>query len=164
MSEQTTPEIDTDTASEFEAITSQEDFDKRVSARIARERAKYADYTDLKTKAAEFDKLQEASKSEVQKVSERMAQLEKELESERFNTVRTAVASAKGVPAHRISGSTVEELESSADDYLAEVTELSKAQKPKATSYKSGATGSDSRMDPKTKSAAMIGQLFRQGG
>jgi hypothetical protein len=93
-----------------------------------------------------------------------MAQLEKELESERFNTVRTAVASAKGVPAHRISGSTVEELESSADDYLAEVTELSKAQKPKATSYKSGATGSDSRMDPKTKSAAMIGQLFRQGG
>jgi histone H3/H4 len=131
---------------------------------LARERAKYADYTDLKSKAAEFDRLQEASKSEVQKVSERMAQLEKELESERFNNVRTAVASAKGVPAHRISGSTVEELESSAESYLAEVSELSKAQKPKATSYKSGATGSDSRMDPKAKSAAMIQQIFRSGG
>ena len=138
------------TPTDFEPIVSEEQLEKRIGARLARERAKYADYTDLKTKAAEFDKLQEASKSEVQKVSERMAQLEKELESERFNTVRTAVASAKGVPAHRISGSTVEELESSADDYLAEVTELAKAQKPKATSYKSGATGSDSRMDPKT--------------
>jgi len=156
MSEQPTPEIDTDTVSEFEAITSQEDFDKRVSARIARERAKYADYTDLKTKAAEFDKLQEASKTEVQKVSERMAQLEKELESERFNTVRTTVASAKGVPAHRISGSTVEELETSAEDYLAEVSELAKAQRPKATSYKSGATGSDNRLDPKDRAAAVV--------
>jgi histone H3/H4 len=144
------------TPTDFEPIVSEEQLEKRMGARLARERAKYADYSDLKTKAAEFDKLQEASKSEVQKVSERMAQLEKELESERFNTVRTTVASAKGVPAHRISGSTVEELETSAEDYLAEVSELAKAQRPKATSYKSGATGSDNRLDPKDRAAAVV--------
>lgn len=151
------------TPTDFEPIVSEEQLEKRIGARLARERAKYADYTDLKTKAAEFDKLQEASKSEVQKVSERMAQLEKELESERFNTVRTAVASAKGVPAHRISGSTVEELETSAEDYLAEVSELAKAQRPKATSYKSGATGSDNRLDPKDRAAAAV-RNFRGRG
>jgi hypothetical protein len=152
------------TSTDFEPIVSEEQLEKRIGARLARERAKYADYSDLKTKAAEFDKLQEASKSEVQKVSERMAQLEKELESERFNNVRTAVASAKGVPAHRISGATPEELEASADAYLAEIADIAKPRPPRSGSLKSGATGSDNRLDPKEKSAAMIQQIFRQGG
>ena len=49
---------------------------------------KYADYDKLRSKATEFDKLQEASKSETQKRDERISVLEKELLTERRKTVR----------------------------------------------------------------------------
>jgi hypothetical protein len=42
----------------------QEQIDALVESRLQRERAKFADYTDLKKKAGEFDKLREQSKSE----------------------------------------------------------------------------------------------------
>jgi len=38
-----------------------------IEARLARERAKYADYDDVKTKASEYDQLVEKSKTEQQK-------------------------------------------------------------------------------------------------
>jgi hypothetical protein len=52
---------------EFAAITSQEAFDAAIKERLARERSKYADYDDIKAKAAEHDKLIESQKSEAQK-------------------------------------------------------------------------------------------------
>lgn len=48
----------------FEPITSQEDLDRRIGARLARERDKFADYDELKRKAAEHDKAVEDAKSE----------------------------------------------------------------------------------------------------
>lgn len=54
----------------FEPITSQEDLDKRLGERLARERAKYADYNDLKTKAAEYDKAIEAARTDQEKAVE----------------------------------------------------------------------------------------------
>jgi pyruvate/2-oxoglutarate dehydrogenase complex dihydrolipoamide acyltransferase (E2) component len=53
--------------SKFEAINSQEELDRRIGPRLQREREKYADYDDLKRKAAEFDAAQEASKTEHEK-------------------------------------------------------------------------------------------------
>lgn len=41
--------------SEFKNITSQEELDAIVKARVAREREKYNDYEELKTKVAEFE-------------------------------------------------------------------------------------------------------------
>jgi len=68
-----------DPAPEFKAITSQEDFDKRIQERIARVKTTPpADYEDLKAKAAEFDKLQESQKTELEKANERAAKLERE--------------------------------------------------------------------------------------
>lgn len=55
------------TESTFTPIASQEDFDKRIQDRIARERSKFGDYEDLKAKAAEFEKFKEGAKSEQQK-------------------------------------------------------------------------------------------------
>jgi hypothetical protein len=52
----------------------------------------------LKAKAVKFDEFQEASKSELQKVSERALQLEVELASERERAGKATVAAAKGVP------------------------------------------------------------------
>ena len=154
-------QADTQEASDFEPIASQDEFDKRVSARLARERAKFADYDQLKSKVEEIES---ASKSEVQKALDKVNQLQSELESERFNAIRSQIASTKGVPAHRISGATQEELESSADAYLAEVADLTKARAPKKTGLSSGATGTDNRLDPKDKAAAMLQQMFRSGG
>lgn len=66
-------------APSFEPITSQEDFDRRIQERIARVKATPpADYEDLKKKAAEFDKLQEANKTELEKAQERAAKAERE--------------------------------------------------------------------------------------
>lgn len=54
--------------STFVPITSQEEFDERIKARIARVKATPpADYEDLKAKAAKWDEAQEASKSELEK-------------------------------------------------------------------------------------------------
>lgn len=57
-------------AKPFEAITSEEQLDKLLGDRLARERAKFADYNDLKAKAAQFDQASEAAKSDLQKATE----------------------------------------------------------------------------------------------
>jgi len=49
----------------------QADLDRIVQQRVVREREKFADYDDVKARAAEFDKLQEAQKTETQKAIER---------------------------------------------------------------------------------------------
>lgn len=49
----------------------QAELDKVLSDRLARERAKYEGYDDMKRKAEEFDKLQEATKSETEKAVEK---------------------------------------------------------------------------------------------
>lgn len=45
-----------DRAPEFEAITSQEQLDRVLSDRLAHERAKHADYDDLKAMVAKLDR------------------------------------------------------------------------------------------------------------
>lgn len=65
----------------FTPITTQAEFDERIKARIARVKAtKPADYDELKAKAAKLDELEEASKSELQKATERADALQKELD------------------------------------------------------------------------------------
>lgn len=54
----------------FTPITSQEELDKVLGKRLARERERYADYDDLKTKAAEYDKALEAAKTDQEKAVE----------------------------------------------------------------------------------------------
>lgn len=54
---------------EFEAITSQEEFDRRISARLRRETAKYRDYDTLKSKAEQYDALAAASRTDQERVA-----------------------------------------------------------------------------------------------
>ncbi|WP_341945658.1 DUF4355 domain-containing protein [Microbacterium sp. LWH11-1.2] len=128
MSEQTgsttateeTNEQGTDTTKEFTAITSQEDFDKAIQARIARERAKVpTDYEDLKAAAAELEKIREANKTEAQKAQERLEAAEKRAVELELKATRAEVAAAKSVPIELLSGSTQAELEASADALIA---------------------------------------------
>lgn len=59
-----------DKPAEFQPIASQADLDRILGERLARERAKFADYADLQKKAAEFDKATEAARTEQEKAVE----------------------------------------------------------------------------------------------
>lgn len=50
--------------------------DAIIGDRLARERAKYADYSELKQKAEAYDQAEELSKSELQKATERAERAE----------------------------------------------------------------------------------------
>lgn len=107
-------------AKEFQAITSQEDFDKAIQARIARERAKIpTDYEELKSAKAELDKIRESQKTEAEKVQERLDAAERRAVELELKATRAEVAAAKGVPVELLSGGTQEELEASADALIA---------------------------------------------
>lgn len=107
-------------AKEFQAITSQEDFDKAIQARIARERAKIpTDYEDLKAKAAKLAQFEESQKSEAQKAQERLEAAERRATELELKATRAEVAAAKGVPVELLSGSSREELEKAADALIA---------------------------------------------
>ena len=105
---------------------SQADLDRIVSERIARERAKFADYDDLKAKASRFAEIEEASKTAEQKAAERLAELEakvKGYETEKQVAAwKAEVAAAAGVPAVALAGSTKEELEAHAETLKSLIT------------------------------------------
>lgn len=121
MAEETAPTTGTEETNSqqhenaFTPITSQEEFDKAIQARIARERAKYQDYDQLKADAAELAKIRESQKTEAEKAAEALAAAEKRAAELELKAARAEVAAAKGVPADLLTGSTQAELEASAD-------------------------------------------------
>ncbi len=87
----------TPAADEFKPITSQDDLNKVVADRVARERAKYADYRDVKAKAARLDELEAANQSEAEKTAKRISDLEAELTNTRRDSLRLTIATAHGI-------------------------------------------------------------------
>ena len=86
-----------------ERTFTQAEMDSIIGERLKRAREKYADYDELKAKAAKFDEAEEASKSELQKAVEERdrlkAKLDKlEAEAERAEQV-AKVAAEQGVDA-----------------------------------------------------------------
>jgi hypothetical protein len=74
---------------EFRPITSQEDLQRVLHERLQRERAKYADYKDVKAKASKLDEIEQANKSEIDKAMDRVTKAEAEV-----STVPAKVADA----------------------------------------------------------------------
>ena len=98
-------------SAESERTFTQAEMDAIIGDRLKRERAKYADYDELKTKATAYDEAAEASKSELQKAVERAEKAEAELSSmkaEKEHAEKVAkVAAEQGVDAKllaRMSG------------------------------------------------------------
>ena len=81
-----------------------------VAERLSRDRQKFADYETLKQKAAEFDKMQEENKSELQKATERADSLEKELtalkKANEVQAIRQKISKATGVPTELLTAET----------------------------------------------------------
>ena len=93
----------------------QDEVNNIVNDRLARERKKYEgiDLEALKTKAAEYDRMEEANKSELEKANDRANKLAAELENikkaEEVRVIRQKVADETGVPVNLITGSTEDE-------------------------------------------------------
>lgn len=117
----------------------QADVDRIVADRLKREReatrTKYADYDDLKTKAAGATTLEE-----------RVAQIERQAQESETRALRAEVANVKGLTAtqaKRLIGATREELEADADELLRDIG----AQKKTNTVPREGKTTSTSGDD-----------------
>lgn len=97
----------------------QEEVNAIVGKRVAEEKGKFADYEDLKAKAAKYDEAEEASKSELQKATERANNLEAELnglkKAEEIRQMREKIASETGIPANLINGTTEDECKAQAE-------------------------------------------------
>lgn len=96
----------------------QAEVDRIVRERVQRERAKYADYDDLKAKAGQSTSLEE-----------RVAGLEAAARDAESRALRAEVANAKGLTpmqAKRLMGSTREELEADADELLKDLSAAAK--------------------------------------
>lgn len=105
-------------ATEIKTFT-QEELDHIVGERLAREREKYSDYDALKDKASRLDELEEASKTELQKMTEKASALEEELngmkKAAEIRVIRDKVSKETGVPAELLTGETEEACKSQAD-------------------------------------------------
>jgi hypothetical protein len=96
---------------------SPEELNRIIADRVSREKAKYADYNDLKTKASRFDELAESQKSETQKAIERAEAAERDLASSRSEQSRLTVIAKHGIPEEYqelVFGNSPEEIEARA--------------------------------------------------
>ena len=121
-----TTSLFTATAITPEKTFTQSEVDSIVKDRLTRERAKFPDYEDLKAKAARLDELEEASKTELQKATDRAEKLQKELEgmkqAETIRSIRSKVAEESGVPASLLTGETEEACKEQAEAIKAYAT------------------------------------------
>lgn len=148
-----TPEASDSDGGTWKAPATQEELNSIVEKRLARERAKYADYDEIAKKAAEFDKTQEASKTEIQKATERAEKAEKALADATSSSLRSEVALSKGLTptqAKRLVGNTREELEADADELLSDLGDQ-KPGGPRAPQQKTRQTST--KEDPKANFA-----------
>ena len=86
-----------------ERTFTQAEMDSIIGERLKRAREKYADYDELKAKAAKFDEAEEASKSELQKAVEERDKYKAELDKMKAEAARAEqvakVAAEQGVDA-----------------------------------------------------------------
>lgn len=113
---------------------------------------------------------EDRDKSELQKALERAEAAEKTAAEAQFSAMRSKVAAAKGVPASSLTGTTEEELNTSADELIAwrDQNKPPSTPTPKRTptsggGLKSGASGSENNLDPKAAAADALRRL-RAGG
>lgn len=81
----------------FTPPATQAELNKIIADRVARERAKYADYGDLKSKASKLDELEQANKTEAERLAEEASTARAEAEAARAELLRYRVAAAHGI-------------------------------------------------------------------
>jgi Domain of unknown function (DUF4355) len=108
---------------------SQDDVNRIVSERLAKERSRYEGFDDLKAKAAKFDELEAAKQSTEEKLTGKLTVAEAKAAEAEQKLMRFEIAAAKNLPikwAVRLSGNTREALEADADELLKELGQSSR--------------------------------------
>ena len=150
----------------FKPITSQEDLDALIAARVTRERTKFEKFDEYKAAADELAQIRDGEKTELQKLTDQLAAVTAERDAAQRSSLVASVAADKGVPASALTGTTREELEAAADDLIAWRGAQSTpppAPKPSVRDLKSGTTGATSPdSDPKAAAAEAL-RRFRTG-
>lgn len=88
---------ETPTGGEFTPITSQDDLNKIIGERVARERGKFADYDVLKQAAAELQQIKDAQKTDAEKTADQIAALQAELAESKATAVRARIQASHGI-------------------------------------------------------------------
>ena len=99
---------------------------EEVNSFLAKDRKqmaeRYADYDELKEKAARLDQIEEDAKSELQKATERAERLQAEVSAlkhaDEIRTIREKVAQETGVPTTLLTGETEEACKEQASGIL----------------------------------------------
>lgn len=141
---------------EFKPITTQEEFDAAIKERLSREKAKYSDYDQLKSRVEELEKENGGLKSTIEDTNQSKADADKQLEvlqnqiaGYETASLRTRVALQHGLPyelADRLQGTDEESFKADAErlasfvkhtEYVAPMRTLEPAlEKTENTSYK----------------------------
>jgi hypothetical protein len=141
----------------FTPPVSQEALNQIVEARLARERAKFADYDDLKTKAERFDAAEQENLSDLEKERQRADVAEKKAATYEAREQRAAwakeIVKDSNVPASALRGSTKEELTEHFEELKALITPAA----PKRTATPHGKAATDDK--PGSRAAEALRSL-----
>lgn len=107
------PDATTDTGGDSGAAAKAEIEKWKALARKHEDRAK-----ENYAKAQELDTLKDASKTDIQKATERAEAAERKAAEAELKATRSEIASRKGVPASLLTGATEAEIEASADELI----------------------------------------------
>lgn len=129
--------------SEFKPITTQEEFDAAIKSRLSREKEKYADYDQLKSRVEELEKenvgLQstiEASNQSKADADKQLEDLQKQISGYETASLRTRVALQYGLPydlADRLQGTDEESFKVDAERLAGFMKPASKVAPVKST-------------------------------
>lgn len=142
--------------SDFKPITTQEEFDAAIKARLSREKEKYGDYDQLKSRVTELEEENVGLKSTIEANQQSKAESDKQLEEMQKQiagyetaSMRTRIALQHGLPydlADRLQGADEESLTTDAErlasfvkstEYVAPMRNLEPTlEKNENTSYK----------------------------
>lgn len=142
--------------SDFKPITTQEEFDAAIKARLSREKEKYGDYDQLKSRVTELEEENVGLKSTIEANQQSKAESDKQLEEMQKQiagyetaSMRTRIALQHGLPydlADRLQGADEESLTTDAErlasfvkstEYVAPMRNLEPdLEKNENTSYK----------------------------
>lgn len=81
----------------FKPITSQEELDARLKDRLARERAKFADYSELKAKAQQLEELEASHAAALEAVEAEKAAVAEQAEQHKVEALRLRAALEHGL-------------------------------------------------------------------
>jgi hypothetical protein len=161
MSDENTPDGTEGGNSGWTPPASQEDLNRIIAERVSREKAKYADYADLRAKAGKYDELEEANRSEIERATSRAEAAERELAESRTEALRLSIIARHQIPAdyHEfVVGGSEEDIEAKAQKVLALIPDNTPSPFPKADPSQ-GPKGAG-----KTSNADLFAQQLEQAG